>query len=178
MCSSDLPIVAVTGSNGKTTVTQMIAAILRTWMASQDNAEAALATAGNFNNDIGVPLTLLRLREGVHRCAVVELGMNHPGEIALLARIAQPTVAIVNNAQREHQEFMASVEAVALENGAAIAALPASERADAAWRDGVERVAERELAKDIDFSVQEEFHWDRTKAPWPASVDEANLLKY
>jgi UDP-N-acetylmuramoyl-tripeptide--D-alanyl-D-alanine ligase len=66
----------VTGSNGKTTVTQMIAAILRAWQG-----DAALATAGNFNNDIGVPLTLLRLRPP-HRVAVVELGMNHPGEIA------------------------------------------------------------------------------------------------
>jgi len=60
-----------------------------------------------------------------HRAAVVELGMNHPGEIAVLARIAQPTVALVNNAQREHQEFMGTVEAVARENGAAIEALPA-----------------------------------------------------
>ncbi len=115
-----LPLIAVAGSNGKTTVTQMLASILRAWQG-----DAALATAGNLNNHIGVPLTVLRLRPA-HRAAVVELGMNHPGEIALLARIAQPTVAIVNNAQREHQEFMASVAAVALENGAAIEALPAN----------------------------------------------------
>jgi len=115
-----LPLIAVAGSNGKTTVTQMLAAILRAWCG-----DAALATAGNFNNHIGVPLTVLRLRPH-HRAAVVELGMNHPGEIALLARIAAPTVALVNNAQREHQEFMASVEAVARENGTAIEALPAS----------------------------------------------------
>lgn len=114
-----LPLIAVTGSNGKTTVTQMAAAILRAWQG-----EAMLATQGNFNNDIGVPLTLLRLR-AVHRAAVVELGMNHPGEIAQLAAMAQPTVALVNNAQREHQEFMASVAAVARENGAVLAALPA-----------------------------------------------------
>ncbi|RZS63304.1 UDP-N-acetylmuramoyl-tripeptide--D-alanyl-D-alanine ligase [Sphaerotilus mobilis] len=114
-----LPLIAVTGSNGKTTVTQMIAAILRAWQG-----EAAHATAGNFNNHIGVPLTLLALR-GPHRASVVELGMNHPGEIAELAAIAQPTVALVNNAQREHQEFMHTVEAVARENGCAIAALPA-----------------------------------------------------
>ena len=114
-----LPLIAVTGSNGKTTVTQMIAVILRTWLG-----EASLATQGNLNNQIGVPLTLLRLRE-THRAAVVELGMNHPGEIAQLAAIAAPTVALVNNAQREHQEFMASVEAVARENGSVIGALPA-----------------------------------------------------
>jgi UDP-N-acetylmuramoyl-tripeptide--D-alanyl-D-alanine ligase len=115
----DLPLVAVTGSNGKTTVTQMIASILRAWQG-----EAALATRGNLNNHIGVPLTLLALRPA-HRAAVVELGMNHPGEIAELAALVQPTVALVNNAQREHQEFMKSVEAVARENGAVLTALPA-----------------------------------------------------
>src|SRR5690606_32330760 len=75
------------------------------------------------NNDIGVPLTLLRLRE-THRAAVVELGMNHPGEIAGLAALAAPTVGLVNNAQREHQEFMGTVEAVARENGCVLQALP------------------------------------------------------
>ena len=114
-----LPLVAVTGSNGKTTVTQMIASILRAFKGEQ-----AFATEGNFNNDIGVPLTLLRLR-AAHAVGVVELGMNHPGEIAELAAMAQPTVALVNNAQREHLEFMASVQAVALENGAVLGALPA-----------------------------------------------------
>jgi UDP-N-acetylmuramoyl-tripeptide--D-alanyl-D-alanine ligase len=116
--SQSLPLIAVTGSNGKTTVTQMIASILRA-----AHGERALATAGNLNNHIGVPLTVLRLSG--HAAAVVELGMNHPGEIAELAAIAQPTVALVNNAQREHQEFMGTVEAVARENGCAIAALPA-----------------------------------------------------
>lgn len=115
-----LPLIAVTGSNGKTTVTQMIASILRAW-----KHEGAFATEGNFNNDIGVPLTLLRLRAS-HQAGVVELGMNHPGEIAHLAAMARPTVALVNNAQREHLEFMATVEAVARENGTVIAALPTS----------------------------------------------------
>jgi UDP-N-acetylmuramoyl-tripeptide--D-alanyl-D-alanine ligase len=114
-----LPLIAVTGSNGKTTVTQMIASILRAFKGEQ-----AFATEGNFNNDIGVPLTLLRLRAS-HAAGVVELGMNHPGEIAGLAEMAKPTVALVNNAQREHLEFMASVEAVARENGAVLTALPA-----------------------------------------------------
>jgi len=119
-----LPLIAVTGSNGKTTVTQMIAAVLHAWLG-----DSAFATAGNLNNHIGVPLTLLRLRQDElvhHRAGVVELGMNHPGEIAALAALAAPTVALVNNAQREHQEFMASVEAVAHENGAVISALGAS----------------------------------------------------
>ncbi|HEY2189627.1 MAG TPA: Mur ligase family protein, partial [Caldimonas sp.] len=103
--------------------------------------DAAFATEGNFNNDIGLPLTLLRLRNGC-RAAVVELGMNHAGEIARLAQIAAPTIAVVNNAQREHLEFMASVDAVARENGAAIAALaadgvavfPADDAHAATWR--------------------------------------------
>jgi UDP-N-acetylmuramoyl-tripeptide--D-alanyl-D-alanine ligase len=112
-----LPLIAVTGSNGKTTVTQMIASILRAF-----KPEGMLATQGNFNNAIGVPLTLLRLR-AEHAVAVVELGMNHPGEIAELAAMAQPTVALVNNAQREHLEFMATIEAVARENGSVIQAL-------------------------------------------------------
>lgn len=115
-----LPVVAVTGSNGKTTTKEMISAMLAQWQGEAGR----LATAGNLNNDIGVPLTLLRLR-AEHRAAVFELGMNHPGEIAQLAAIAAPTVALVTNAQREHQEFMHTVEAVARENGAAIAALPA-----------------------------------------------------
>ena len=141
----ELPLIAVTGSNGKTTVTQMIASILRAW-----HGEAAFWTEGNFNNHIGVPLTLLRLRAGLHRSAVVELGMNHPGEIAELAAWAAPTVALVNNAQREHQEFMANVEAVARENGAVIESLrpdgvavfPADEPHTPLWRElaGARRV--------------------------------------
>ena len=113
-----LPLIAVTGSNGKTTVTQMVASILKAWQPSHH-----FATQGNLNNDIGLPLTLLRLN-GSHRIGVVELGMNHPGEIGYLAGIAEPTVALVNNAQREHQEFMATVEAVAQENGSVFTALP------------------------------------------------------
>jgi UDP-N-acetylmuramoyl-tripeptide--D-alanyl-D-alanine ligase len=113
----ELPLIAVTGSNGKTTVTQMIASILRAAAGA-----AAFATAGNLNNHIGLPLTLLRLRDS-HRLGVVELGMNHPGEIEQLARLAAPTVGLVNNAQREHQEFMATVEAAARENGAVLEAL-------------------------------------------------------
>ncbi|MBI4984852.1 MAG: UDP-N-acetylmuramoyl-tripeptide--D-alanyl-D-alanine ligase [Rhodocyclales bacterium] len=116
----DIPVIGVTGSNGKTTVKEMIAAIL----AAAYGEDGRLATAGNFNNDIGLPLTLLRLR-ATHRAAVIELGMNHPGETAELAAICRPTVALINNAQREHQEFMKTVAAVAAEHGAIIAALPA-----------------------------------------------------
>ncbi len=115
------PLVAVTGSNGKTTVKQMVSAI-----AMQAFGEAqAWATPGNLNNHIGVPLSVLGLLPS-HRFAVLELGMNHPGEIAGLTAIAKPSVGLVNNAQREHQEFMKSVDAVAKENGQVLASLPAT----------------------------------------------------
>jgi UDP-N-acetylmuramoyl-tripeptide--D-alanyl-D-alanine ligase len=115
-----LPVIGVTGSNGKTTVKEMIASILSAAFGS----EQTLATRGNLNNDIGVPLTVFRLN-ALYRAAVIELGMNHPGEIAAITGIALPTVGLVNNAQREHQEFMESVEAVAKENGGVITGLPA-----------------------------------------------------
>jgi UDP-N-acetylmuramoyl-tripeptide--D-alanyl-D-alanine ligase len=117
----NIPLIALTGSNGKTTVKEMLASILR----AQAGGDSVLATRGNLNNHIGVPLMLLELRE-VHRYAAIEMGMNHPGEIAQLATIGQPTVALVNNAQREHMEFMVSVEAVARENAAVFEALPAN----------------------------------------------------
>jgi UDP-N-acetylmuramoyl-tripeptide--D-alanyl-D-alanine ligase len=149
-----LPLIAVTGSNGKTTVTQMIASILRAH-AGDD----ALSTQGNLNNDIGVPLTLFNLRAH-HRIAVVELGMNHPGEIAYLAKMAQPTVALVNNAQREHQEFMGTVEAVAHENGAVLQALapegvavfPADDAYTPVWQALAGGRAQRTLALTHDAS--------------------------
>ncbi|MBP7442439.1 MAG: UDP-N-acetylmuramoyl-tripeptide--D-alanyl-D-alanine ligase [Thauera sp.] len=113
-----VPLIGVTGSNGKTTVKEMCAAILRA-QARRDGfgEESVLATRGNLNNDIGLPLTLLELRD-FHRAAVIEMGMNHPGEIAYLTGLAQPTVAIVNNAQRAHLEGMGGVEEVAQEKGA------------------------------------------------------------
>ena len=99
-----IPVIGVAGSNGKTTVKEMIASVL----AAAFGEGNYLSTRGNLNNEIGVPLTLFRL-EASHRAAVIEMGMNHPGEIARLAEIAEPTVGLVNNAQREHQEFMDSV---------------------------------------------------------------------
>jgi UDP-N-acetylmuramoyl-tripeptide--D-alanyl-D-alanine ligase len=114
----EIPLIVVTGSNGKTTVKEMIAAILRAYLGGT----RVLATEGNLNNEIGLPLTLLTLRKE-HAAAVIELGMNHPGETAYLAAIAAPSVALVNNAQREHQEFMSSVAEVAREHGAVFQAL-------------------------------------------------------
>jgi UDP-N-acetylmuramoyl-tripeptide--D-alanyl-D-alanine ligase len=91
----------------------MCASILRAWFGKD---EAVLATKGNLNNDIGLPLTLLGLRAH-HKAAVIEMGMNHPGEIAMLTGLARPTVALVNNAQRAHLEGMVSLDAVAREKG-------------------------------------------------------------
>jgi len=114
-----LPVVAVAGSNGKTTTKEMVASILRA-SAGEDRVAA---TPGNLNNAIGVPLAVLGLRAH-HRLAVFELGMNHRGETRELAGIVAPTVALVTNAQREHQEFMRTVTDVAHEHADAILALP------------------------------------------------------
>jgi UDP-N-acetylmuramoyl-tripeptide--D-alanyl-D-alanine ligase len=113
-----LPVAVVVGSNGKTTVKEMLASVLR----AHFGPARVLATEGNLNNAIGLPLTLLRLR-AEHAAAAIELGMNHPGETAELAVIAQPTIAVINNAQREHQEFMRSVDEVAAEHADAITSL-------------------------------------------------------
>jgi UDP-N-acetylmuramoyl-tripeptide--D-alanyl-D-alanine ligase len=117
-----LPLLGVTGSNGKTTVKEMCAAILRVQFGGA--ADAVLATVGNLNNDIGLPLTLLKLR-AAHRAAVIEMGMNHPGEIDYLTRIARPTVAVVNNAQRAHLSGLGTVQEVALAKGEIFAGLAA-----------------------------------------------------
>ena len=166
----NLPLIAVTGSNGKTTVTQMIASILRAWKADE-----AFATEGNFNNEIGVPLTLLRLR-AAHQAGVIELGMNHPGEIAVLADWVRPTVALVNNAQREHLEFMNTVEAVARENGSVLSSLdasgtavfPADDTYTAVWRElaGPRKVLTFALSGSADVTANA--HW--TVDHWQVSA--------
>jgi len=114
-----IPIVALTGSNGKTTVKEMLSAILAAHCGARD---AVLATSGNLNNDIGMPLTLLALRAR-HRFAVIEMGMNHEGEIEYLTGIAKPTVALVNNAQRAHIGILGDLEAIARAKGEIYAGL-------------------------------------------------------
>ena len=98
----DIPVVAITGSNGKTTVKEMVGAIMGT-------RSDGLITTGNLNNHIGLPLTLLGMR-AAHRFAVVELAMNHAGEIRYLTRLARPTVALVNNAAPAHLEKVGPAE--------------------------------------------------------------------
>ena len=180
-----LPTIAVTGSNGKTTVKEMIASIL----AARFGESARLATQGNLNNDIGVPLTTLRLASS-HQAAVIELGMNHPGEIIELARIAQPTVALINNAQREHQEFMASIDAVAQENGSVLTALahdgvavfPAGTVYDALWSDlaGGRRCLRFGLdgAGDVRGTVQASTEGTRLRIEGAVRIDEVVLATF
>jgi UDP-N-acetylmuramoyl-tripeptide--D-alanyl-D-alanine ligase len=115
----DIPVVGLTGSNGKTTVKEMLASILG---AHAGSADAVLATQGNLNNDIGMPLTLLRMRPA-HRYAVIEMGMNHAGEIDYLTRIARPQIALVNNASGAHLAGLGTVENVARAKGEIFAGL-------------------------------------------------------
>jgi UDP-N-acetylmuramoyl-tripeptide--D-alanyl-D-alanine ligase len=154
-----MPLVALTGSNGKTTVKEMLASILREAVRDEPRATSheprVLATRGNLNNDIGVPLTLLELRAW-HRYAVIEMGMNHEGEIRALARLATPDVALVNNAGAAHIEFFASVEAIARAKGeifeglrpGGTAVINADDRHAAIWR---ERAAGRRI---VDFGIE------------------------
>lgn len=114
--SLSCPVIALTGSNGKTSVKEMIAAIL---------PQPSLATPGNFNNHIGAPLSVLQLNSE-HRYAVFELGANHPGEIAYTVAIAQPTVALINNIAPAHIEGFGSIEGVANAKGEIYAGLTQS----------------------------------------------------
>jgi UDP-N-acetylmuramoyl-tripeptide--D-alanyl-D-alanine ligase len=131
-----LPVIGVAGSNGKTTVKEMTAAIL-------SRAGNTLATRGSLNNHIGVPLTLHRL-DGTHRFAVIEIGANHPGEVAALVKLAQPTVGLITNAGAEHLEGFGSIEGAARAEGEMVADLPseatavlnADDEFIGLWRDG------------------------------------------
>lgn len=114
----DIPVIGVAGSNGKTTAKEMTAAILA-------RAGSVLATRGNLNNHIGVPLTLLRL-EPSHRFAVIEIGANRAGEVAELLEVARPTVGLITNAGAEHLEGFGSLEGVARAEGETVAGLAAN----------------------------------------------------
>jgi UDP-N-acetylmuramoyl-tripeptide--D-alanyl-D-alanine ligase len=150
------PVVGVAGSNGKTTVKEMIAAIL-------ERAGPTLATRGNLNNHIGVPLTLFRL-DAAHRHAVVEIGANRAGEVADLVKIAKPTVGLITNAGAEHLEGFGSLEGVARAEGemvagldpAATAIINADDAFAALWRGMTRaRVATFGIVNPADFSAHE-----------------------
>ena len=113
----DIPIVAVTGSNGKTTTKDLTAAAL-TGLGN------VLKTAANFNNEIGVPLTLLELNDS-HKAAVVEIGMRGLGQIETLAKVVKPTIGIVTNVNETHIELLGSIENIAKAKGELVEAIPA-----------------------------------------------------
>ncbi|HEV2220813.1 MAG TPA: UDP-N-acetylmuramoyl-tripeptide--D-alanyl-D-alanine ligase [Casimicrobiaceae bacterium] len=148
----DIPVAVVVGSNGKTTTKAMIASVFR----AGAGADAVAVTPGNFNNAIGLPLAVLGMRPQ-HRLAVFEIGMNHRGETLELAAIAQPTICVITNVQREHQEFLRSVDEVAFEHADAVAALPAGGTAVVnaddprarIWRDAAKRAG----AGVVDFAL-------------------------
>jgi UDP-N-acetylmuramoyl-tripeptide--D-alanyl-D-alanine ligase len=168
----DMPLVALTGSNGKTTVKEMLASILREACSAQssivDPQSCVLATRGNLNNDIGVPLTLLELNAG-HHYAVIEMGMNHAGEIRTLARLAAPDVALINNAGTAHVEFLGSVEAVARAKGEIVeglkpegtAVINADDRHAGLWRElaGGRRVVDFGIERRAAVSATYQLRW-------------------
>lgn len=139
----DLPIVAVAGSNGKTTTKELIASVLR-------QKKPTLWSESSFNNDIGVPLTLLKL-ETVHQAAVLELGTNHPGELAPLAFMVAPRYAVITNIGREHLEFFHDLDGVAREEGAVAEAVPAGGvvflNGDNLWTDALARRTRARVVK-------------------------------
>jgi UDP-N-acetylmuramoyl-tripeptide--D-alanyl-D-alanine ligase len=138
----DVKLVALTGSSGKTTVKEMLAAILREAVAPAGADAAVLATRGNLNNEIGVPLMLLELTSATHY-AVIEMGMNHAGEISYLTNLAAPGIALITNAGRAHIEFLGSEEAIAAAKGEifeglsdeGIAVINADDRFAPMWRE-------------------------------------------
>ncbi|MCO5052996.1 MAG: UDP-N-acetylmuramoyl-tripeptide--D-alanyl-D-alanine ligase [Verrucomicrobiae bacterium] len=115
-----LPVIAVGGSNGKTTTKELIAAVLRQRLHT-------LWSEASFNNDIGVPATLLRL-DRAHQVAILEVGTNHPGELAGLVELVKPRYGVITNIGREHLEFFGNLAGVAEEEGALAEALPADGR--------------------------------------------------
>ncbi len=168
-----LPLISVAGSNGKTTTKEMIASILR----AHFGANAYLSTRGNLNNDIGVPQTLLALRAR-HLAGVVELGTNHPGEIGELATYTCASVALVTNAQREHQEFLHGVEASALENGASFAALSVDGIAVFPGDDACAPIWRRQIGtrRSIEFGLAERAGLFPVWAMFDANPNQFNLM--
>jgi UDP-N-acetylmuramoyl-tripeptide--D-alanyl-D-alanine ligase len=147
-----LPVIAVGGSNGKTTVKDLIASALRQKLAT-------LWSEASFNNDIGVPLTLLRLEKS-HEAAVLEAGTNHPGELAPLVKMIQPNHGVITNIGREHLEFFGDVTGVAQEEGRLAELLPAAGKlfvnGDNEW---TEQIARRTRATIVRVGLGEKNDW-------------------
>ena len=152
----DLPVIAVAGSNGKTTVKELLASVLR-------QKYLALWSEASFNNDIGVPITLLRLEKS-HQAAVLEVGTNHPGELAPLVKMVQPKFGIITNIGREHLEFFGDVAGVAQEEGGLAELLPADGKlyldGDSEW---VDKIAARTKAQVVLVGIGKNNDWRAKK---------------
>jgi UDP-N-acetylmuramoyl-tripeptide--D-alanyl-D-alanine ligase len=148
----NLPVIAVGGSNGKTTVKELIASVLRQKLAT-------LWSEASFNNDIGVPMTLLRLDKS-HQAAVLEAGTNHPGELAPLVKMIQPKYGVLTNIGREHLEFFGDLAGVAEEEGSLAELLPAEGRlfinGDSEW---TELITRRTRATVVRVGLGEKNDW-------------------
>ena len=147
-----LPVVAVGGSNGKTTTKELVASVLK-------QERVTLWSEASFNNDIGVPLTLLRLEES-HQAAVLEVGTNHPGELQPLVKMTQPNYGVITSVGREHLEFFDDVAGVAREEGWLAELLPAGGKlfvnGDDEW---ASRAAERARAQVVRVGFAEGCDW-------------------
>lgn len=158
------PIVAIGGSNGKTTTKELVASVLRQRLP-------IVWSEASFNNDIGVPLTLLKL-ENWHEAAVLEVGTNHPGELAPLVRMIQPKYGVITSIGREHLEFFHDVEGVAQEEGWLAELLPADGKlflsGDCRW---TRRIAERTQAAVVRAGFSDANDW-RVQSP---KVDETGI---
>ena len=148
----DLPVIAVGGSNGKTTVKELVASVLRQKFST-------LWSEASFNNDIGVPATLLRLKKS-HQAAVLEAGTNHPGELAPLVKIIAPKFGVITSIGREHLEFFGDVAGVAQEEGSLAELLPADGKlflnGDNEWS---EKIAARTQAQVVRVGIGEKNDW-------------------
>jgi UDP-N-acetylmuramoyl-tripeptide--D-alanyl-D-alanine ligase len=148
----DLPIICVGGSNGKTTVKELLASVLRQKFST-------LASEASFNNDIGVPLTLLRLEKTI-QVAVLEAGTNHPGELAPLVKMIAPKFGVLTNIGREHLEFFGDVAGVTQEEGWLAELLPADGKlfviGDNEW---TEKIIARTKAKVVRVGIGIENDW-------------------
>jgi UDP-N-acetylmuramoyl-tripeptide--D-alanyl-D-alanine ligase len=147
-----LPIVAIGGSNGKTTTKELATSVLRQQLAT-------VSSDASFNNDIGVPLTLLKLGKS-HQAAVMEVGTNHPGELAPLVKMIQPKFGVITSVGREHLEFFGDVAGVAREEGWLAELLPSDGKlfinGDSEWAD---RISERARARVVRAGFSERNEW-------------------
>lgn len=152
----NLPVIAVGGSNGKTTTKEVLASILRQKLAT-------LWSEASFNNDIGVPLTLLRL-EKKHEAAVMEVGTNHPGELAPLLDMIQPRIGVITSIGREHLEFFKDLAGVAREEGTLAEKLPAGGvlfvNGDSEW---TPPIVHRTKARAVRVGVGDKNEWRASK---------------